>query len=132
MVPIATSQHCDSCNETDTIEHYFVDCKAVQPFWKHLFNWLSYVSKTRLHVTKLEIIFGIINENNLDLLNVINFCILFAKYYIYKQKKERKVIEFYRYQIELKTRLEIECIICTQKQQIENFNEMWKDILENL
>ena len=123
---------CDYCNEIDTIEHYFVECNAVQLFWKYLFNWLNSTTKIHLHIKRLEIIFGIINENNLNVLNVINFCILFAKYYIYKQKKERKDIDFYRYQIELRNRLEIECIICTQQQNIEMFNEMWKDVLENL
>ena len=66
------------------------------------------------------------------MLNVLNFCILFAKYYIYKQKKDKKEIELYKYQIELKNRLESEYIICEQQNSAERFKEMWKNILENL
>ena len=123
---------CTYCNKIDDIEHYFVDCSIVQLFWKQLFNWLSHINKTVLSISNIEIIFGIINENNLDVLNVLNFCILFAKYFISRQKKNNSCIEFYKYQIELKNRLEVESIICTQQNKSECFNEMWKDILEHL
>ena len=124
--------NCNYCIHVDSIEHYFVDWSVVQLFWKQLFNWLSHAMKTVVNISKLEIIFGIVNENNLNELNVLNFCILFAKYFISKQKKDNHSIEFYSYQIELKSRLEIESIICTQQNKSEYFNEMWKDIIEHL
>ena len=123
---------CNSCNQLDTIEHYLVECKTVKIFWKQLFNWLSNAVKTDMNVSKIDIVFGIVNENNLDLLNVINFCILLAKYYIYVQKRSSKNLDLYTYQIELKNRLELEAVCCIQQNCIEKFNIMWNDILENL
>ena len=88
--------------------------------------------KTNLNVSKLDIVFGIVNENNLDIFNIINFCTLLAKYYIHEKKKSSKNLDFYSYQIELKNRLEVEAVCCIQQNCIEKFNAMWNDVLENL
>ena len=55
-----------------------------------------------------------------------------CKWFIYNQKKQEKEIDFYTYQIELKNRLEIEAMICTQRNSVEHFNEKWKLITDNL
>ena len=95
-------------------------------------QWLSHCTETKFNLSAFDIIFGVVNANDLDIIYVLNFCILFAKYFIYKQKSAEKEIDFYIFQIELKNRLEVEYIICTQQNCIEEFQQNWSLIIDNL
>ncbi len=56
--------------------------------------------------------------------NVINFCILIAKYYIYIQKLiNSNKIDFYDYLVQLKQKLQIEQIICIDEGNPSKFKQ---------
>ena len=78
-----TSPNCQECKESDTVEHHLYTCKKLQHFWIDLFSWLESVYGLKIHMTVLDIVFGIANDSNDKLIDVFNYCILFAKNFIY-------------------------------------------------
>ena len=95
-------------------------------------NWWSHATEINFNLSTLDIIFGVINGNELQIIDVLNYCMLSAKYFISVQKRNEKDVDFYLYQIELKNRLEVESVISTQTNNIEKFNNKWELILNNL
>ena len=93
---------CITCNMIDTIEHYFFKCDSVQLFWKQFMQWFSQATDTKFSLSALDVIFGVVNVNNLDIIDILNFCTLLAKYFIHNLKVAEKNVEFYPYQIERK------------------------------
>ncbi len=79
----------------------------------------------------LDIVFGVLNPEELHIINALNYCILFAKSFIHKQKKSEGEIIFYLYQVELKNRLEIEYMLSKQGSE-EGFNKQWATIYNNI
>ncbi len=68
------------------------------------------------------VLFSFPGENKI--FNVINFCILIAKYYIYIQKLiNSNKIDFYDFLVQLKQKLQIENIICIDKGNPSKFEQ---------
>merc|ERR1711862_893224 len=80
-IKISESPLCTFCNnETETLEHLFVDCDVVANVWQEVLeNLLQPFGVTNL--TKSEVILGFITTNQQN--SVINHIILETKYFIY-------------------------------------------------
>ena len=77
-----------------------------------------------------HILFGF--PSNCDIVTVLNFCVLFAKWYIYCKKLNNKNdFDLYEYQVQLKQRLLFEKMICNKNQNQHSF-EKWNIIYEHL
>ncbi len=66
--------------------HYFIQCPKVAEFWCYWFNWLANLSSIDIRDSQVIeecILFGFPLNN--DVMHVLNFCTLYAKYYIYIQ-----------------------------------------------
>ena len=81
---------CSVCNANciDDITHYFVLCDSVKTFWQEVFNWWYNLSGTIVSVEIYEILFGVFIFNEDDFLNMLNFVLITAKWFIYRCKKE--------------------------------------------
>ena len=78
---------------TDTIEHRLFYCVESQQIWKSIQNWIENTFEINISFTICEVIFGIpINIDEYTL--VINYIILFAKWYINKKKEQEKPLYF--------------------------------------
>ena len=74
---IVGDNKCEFCNDADTLSHYFAcECDSVVQFVQFVINF-----------TSLDILLGIPNYDNSNDVMILNFVILFAKYYIYNCKK---------------------------------------------
>ncbi len=76
----------DYCMNVNGLPHFFFRCLKVKEFWLHWFNWwenLSGIVIRNSQVIEECILFGF--PSNRDLIQVLNFSILYAKYYIYIQ-----------------------------------------------
>ena len=83
---------CQSCcKEVDTLVHYFVYCADVVIFWKQrIFEfWFP--------LREVNIIFGVQNEISDGNIDTLNYCILFAKLYIYQTKRSSDKIFFLKF-----------------------------------
>ena len=70
------------CGETDTIEHYFYECDIVQKLWNSLY--IHYIAGGI--DMDLNYLGGINNPEKDMVINTLNFCVLYEKYYIYIYK----------------------------------------------
>ncbi len=80
-IAIKNSECCDFCN--DDIPHFLLLCPNIKHFRNHGLNG-GLVTKTDIrHVDHLQenILFGFVGSKGIT--DVLNYCILYAKYYIY-------------------------------------------------
>ena len=125
---------CKFCNSIDSITHFYLFCTKTREFWKYFFNWWNRISNIKISNECLEldesIIFGfqIMEEE----FKVLNYCILYAKFYIYKHKIwGDNEIHLYEYLCELKVAIKIEKFINIKNGTMKHFSK-FNHILENL
>ena len=123
---------CETCQIEDTLEHYFFFCETSKIFWSHFKHWWHSVTSVDLNLTMFYVIFGIINERDESLINALNFCILFGKYFIAKCKKGGDMCCFFSFLRELKNRIEIENYIYCQNGKEARFIQTWAEIYNSL
>ena len=126
------SDLCHICNESDTIEHLFTKCQRVMPFWNSFNHWFTNSTETNINLHTLDILFGIINLNEDDILNNLNFCILFAKSFIYDCYKADKECSFALFKNKLKSRLDAESVILNLRGNGVSFHTKWSHIYDAL
>ncbi len=107
-IKIKNSPDCDYCNNKDDLPHYFIRCQKVAEFWTHYFNWwVNLIRDRHSQVVEGCIWFGL--PSNSAIMLVHNFCILFAKYYIYIQRLfNNNTLDLYACPTQLKQALKIE------------------------
>lgn len=113
------SELCETCNLVDTIEHYFVICDTVKPFWTSFSNWWKTIGNEYVVLNSSDIIFGYFGE--CEHRYALNYCILYAKKFISHQKYINKDVFFLSYLLQLKNSLEIEHFICSRNNKLVTF-----------
>ena len=72
--------------------------------------------------------FGLVNNNDDNIMHIFNFCILFAKFYIYYCKVNSKHITLDSYKKLLKNRVQVEIVLTPI--DIDNNNTLdWKKLV---
>ena len=129
---VSQSPYCIKCtaNAVDDINHFFIECSALENFWVKLENWWNRTATYQVKVSSKHIIFGLYYDNNFY--KTINYVILLAKWYIYRQSYLEKKVDLYGFLVLLKSKLETEKYISTCNGQIRRFDKMWLEIFENL
>lgn len=130
---IKNSNICDYCNEIDDIPHFFLYCPKVNDFWKYWANWWENISTTNitncLDISEC-ILFGF--PGNEDETQVLNYCIIYTKYYIYIQKLFNKnQLEMHACLTQIKHSLNTEQNICNSQNKKHKFKK-FLNIYENL
>ena len=123
--------NCAVCNIEDTIEHYFFYCHIVSEFWEMFKLWWKTNTLCDIRFGAIDIVFGIMNENNIDLIGVLNFCLLFSKYYIHNCKLQNKPCIFNKFILKLRKRIEAERFLAFTNGKLEGFIKKW-EILSNI
>lgn len=119
-IRIKETDTCTYCDESDTLQHFFWSCTAVEAFWHKIENWLA--CNANLHVTfhATQTLFGVPKTDTHA--KVINFISLFAKHFIYRQRLfhagELEIVHFLR---ELRNKLGIEKFICSKENKPKKF-----------
>ena len=125
-------KECTYCSESDTLEHYFFNCSKLKCFWSSFFKWWFSITETQFGLHALDIVLGIQNQNNDTLINLLNYCILQAKVYIYDCKYNDKECFFYEFQTLLKNTLDSEHISYAEKGLVEQFKDTFGKVYTNL
>ena len=89
------------------LEHFIYDCTNTLDLWNSIMNWWKNEFEFIIPIIKLEIIFGVPNENKDSYINQLNTIILFAKFCIYNTKKEKKRTNLYDFLLLLKNVLKL-------------------------
>ncbi len=121
-IKIKLQDTCSFCHTKDTITHFFIHCKCLLFFWK---SWAkSWENITNFNIREEDhihksILFGFPGTS--DGVTAINYCLLYAKNYIYLQKfndKNKKPgfnVDFLGYLCYLKGILKIKQNICFKR-----------------
>ena len=76
---------CSFCKkDVECIEYLLLQCAIIEGFWKAFTSWLTKQNISLQALTLVNILFGVFNENEDNI--ILNHLILMAKFYIYKCK----------------------------------------------
>ncbi len=137
-IKIKISNTCSFCNDKDTISHFPIDCNSNKWFGKSWAKWWEAMTSFNIREESYiheSILFEFPGSSD-DAIS-INYCMLYAKYYIYfkKLKEENKKrefnVDFLGYLCYLEYILKIEKSISNRKNQIAKFDK-FNTIFENL
>ena len=109
---------CDFCTmELETINHLFWECLYVQRFWTELSNLLKNCN-VDITFSLRTITIGITQRINNPNIQVKNFIILLAKYFIFESKCQKLTLSFIHFKSYLKQRLKVEKQIHLMKDKL--------------
>jgi exonuclease III len=128
-IKIKDSDKCSYCNNVDDIPHFFINCPKVLEFWGYWFNWWERVTNiqiTNINCIKQRILFGFIYPpaDLKEKFQVLDYCILYTKYYIYIQRLyKNNLLDLHACLVQIKSALETEKEICIKNNNISNFDK---------
>ena len=120
---------CNCCNKTDDLVHFFIECKNADHLWHRIVEWMGKILQDRLAITPRDIMFGY-SGNNVNK-EIINYCLILAKYYIYCVKIKIKsndlnLLDYIRIvKNELTVKYEAACL----KDKREIFELKWNGVI---
>jgi hypothetical protein len=121
---------CAECQELDDIVHYFCECPPVRYFWNSFIQWWNRVNNTNVSLDAGDILLGIVDDLNKN--ELINACILLAKWHIYKKNLNASQIFFYNFLCDLRYHIMNEKTIALRNNQLNKHNMMWQIIEDEL
>lgn len=83
-IRIRRDDECSFCSATDSIEHFLFYCPIVVAFWGKVVAWFHEETDTQLQVSLRTFRFGV--PDDFPNARVVNFTLLFVKFFIYRQK----------------------------------------------
>ena len=123
---IHSSCQLNSClQKTDTLQHYFFHCTHVSVFWNTFMGFWKRHTGFNFVLEERDVIFGVLNPFKYDHIDILNYCIIYAKFYIYQCKKDSKNICFFEFLILLKNKIEILHYISIVNDTVTKFNKKW-------
>ena len=123
---------CQNCNNTDTLEHFFYECRPVHLLWNGLKTWWLANLGCTFNLTSRDIIFGILNPNKDKYIYAFNYCILCVKVYIKQCKTSEDVPNLFDFLHFMKQKLEIEIMYYKMSNLRDADLEKWNVLLESL
>ena len=129
---ITNSDKCAECNHIDTIEHFIYECPHTLQLWTSIQIWWKSIFHFSIAISSLEVIFGLPNENKDSAIHIYNLVILYAKNYIYVNKKKSKNLSLYEFQLQLKQELKLKKNLAKEHHKIKNFYLKWGELYNQL
>ena len=129
---VEASDKCNHCQNTDFLEHFFYLCPSLGVFWSSLSKWWLNNLQCTFKLKPEEVIFGICNENEDNVMDIINYCILMAKYYIAQSRKKELEPNLYEYLRFIKSKLDIDLVYSRMENQEQTFVTNWSLLHDSL
>lgn len=122
------SPFCPFCpSECQTLWHLFVNCKHANSFWDGFQEWYSTSSNTKLLLSELEVMFGIIRCHNYCL--ALNHLIILGKYFLYVNALNTIKYNFDDFASLVLEKINIEKYIAATCNKEKEFRNKWKFFL---
>ena len=121
-----SSSSCPFCNNVDqTNLHLFVDCPLALSFWSEFTHWYFLLCNKKLSLSKLEIMYGVLQPSCLTL----NHLILIGKYFLYTCSLNDRRYHFGDFIALVWEKIEIEKHIATSSDKLNFFRKKWSCFL---
>lgn len=125
-IRIRRDDTCSFCPEVDSIVHFLFTCPIVVTFWREVSSWFAREVDVQLQISPRAFLFGV--PDSLPQAKIINFIILFAKFFIYRQKLfHQGSLDLTHFLRELRLRLQIEQYITNSENKRQIFDK-WRRI----
>ena len=85
------------CSEPDSILHSFTECEESRSFFDKVISWFNTTNNSQYSPTIVQQLFGMTHDGNDKKLSRFNYCLLFAKYFLYCQKLSLKKCNFHEF-----------------------------------
>ena len=105
---ITDNSICFYCGEPDSILHTFQNCSITSSFHNRLLNWFNEMHNTSISPANYELLFGMPCGKDNNNLKKLNFCLLFANYYLHYRKVNDKNIDWVEFTAKVNYKLRIE------------------------
>ena len=103
------SNKCEYCNEVDFLEHFFVECKRLTGFWKHVTNFILQKIDVKIDPSVNQILCGIEHGEfptvSTEKFNFINHVLLIAKMCVSKMRYGKCNYIFLLFELDISLRL---------------------------
>jgi hypothetical protein len=123
----STTDKCNKCDKVDNITHFMWECNETNIFWVQFSDWWSKSTQEKIKITKNDTIFGLLNAPD-----SLNACVLFAKWFVYREKINSRNTNFFKFRCELKYRLAAEKIIAINNNKLIQYQAIWEKIEQDL
>lgn len=125
-IKIKRDDKCSYCPASDTIQHFLYARPLVDSFWKQIVAWFARETDVQLDVSLCTFLFGL--PEDAPQARVINFILLFTKFFIYRQKLfHRSSLDLTHFLRELRQMLQVEKYI-TSKDNKRHLFIKWQHI----
>ena len=99
---------CFYCGEPDSVLHTFQNCSTTISFHNQLLNWFNGMHNTSISPANYELLFGMPCRKDNNIVRKLNFCLLFANYYLHYQKVNERNLDWVEFTSKLNYKLKIE------------------------
>ena len=128
---IKDSPNCDTCKVDDNLHHFFIECVHVQQFWDSFKLWWQRICNVTQTIRHTNIIFGFPNVTTKD--RCLNYLLIQSKKFIYDNKlNESKIISFYTFLNVIKNSLTLEKSIAVKNGKLQDFEDIFGSVFDNL
>ena len=118
------SPFCPFCpSECQTIWHMFVHCPQASSFWNEFQEWYSFLSNTKLSLSELDVMFGIIRCHTHCL--ALNHLMILGKYFIYVNALNTIKFQFQDFVSLVQEKMKLEKYIAATSDKEKVFNNKW-------
>ena len=126
---LASSDLCYLCLKTkQDLKHMLGSCPVVSEFWKIFLEWYETLTETKLELSTVKILYGILYHDRLCKLT--NHLLRIAKYYIYCCSINEEPMYFSTYLTIVISKAEIEKQIATRTNSNEHYYNKWKPLID--
>ena len=98
---------CLYCDEPDSIDHTFIQCRFSQRFIKKIVQWFNQTNKTNFNPGQRETLSGVLNNQD-NTRKLFNYTMLFMRYFIYKCKLKEDALRLPDFINKLNLKLSVE------------------------
>ena len=80
---IKPDSNCIYCGESDSIDHTFIECQFTKSFTQGVSQWFNVNNSSNFILNAEDVLFGLSSASG-TLSKLLNYTLLFLRYYIYK------------------------------------------------
>lgn len=126
---LADTALCEYCHtDYQTIEHFFVECPKVKPFWAKFQGWFECLTDSEITLSPRRILLN--NFEGVCAAPFLNAALLIAKYHLYVNFCLDKEFNFYNFKDELTNIIRYERIDALNKNSRRKFCKKWAPMLK--